>query len=353
MQNEVNFIQELLRSYLHRNEERNHLKNMGGNLNNELLLEKIFANGLEGIAYYELNRTKLLDLFPRNFVDKLKWGSRNTLIVNILLYEEFLNLLREFKKNGIDILPVKGILFVKELYDNMSLRPMVDIDFFVREDEYNSAIALLKSLGYKESDFLPVRRWERENFRIALTKKTQIPITVELHRRFSQPGRFELSITDALENVVTKEVDGEIIRTFNDDFSFLFLIHHLGMHYFNVKLIWVVDIVKFLYKAEVNWNRINEYVNRYKLRSVFYMTVKLLSQYMERKKLPDYYYVPNLIKRGYLNLFFTENSLNFFRFPTMNLRIAQIFGELPLIDGVRDRIKFLKNYLRIRVSDYL
>ncbi len=326
---------------------------MKGNLDNELLLEKIFAHGLEGIAYYELTRGELYDMFSQDFVEKLKWGSRNTLIVNLLLYDEFMNLLREFKKNGINVLPVKGILFVKELYDNMSLRPMADLDFFVREEEYNSAIILLKSLGYKESDFLPVRRWERENFRIALTKKAQIPITVELHRRFSHPARFDLSIADALKNVVTKEIDGESITTFDDEFSLLFLIHHLGMHHFNVKLIWVVDIVKFLYKREVNWDRINEYVNRYKLRNIFFMTVRLLLQYMEKKKLPHYYYVPNLIKRTYLRLFFTENSLNFFRFPAMNLRVAQLLAGLPLIDGWGDRIKFLKDYLRIRAYDYL
>lgn len=352
MQNEVLFIRQLLKSYL-QVKDKNFLNIEKYNLDYDRLVKKIFAHGLEGIVFYELNRLELLNSFPRNFVDKLKWGSRNTLIVNMLLYDEFLNTLKELRKNGIDVLPVKGIFFVKELYENMSLRPMADLDFFVKEDEYNSAIAIIKTLGYKESDFLPKRRWERENFRIGLTKTAEFPITVELHKRFAHSGRFELSITDALETSVSIKVEDEDIRTFNQDFSFLFLIHHLGMHYFNVKLIWIVDLVKFLYKVEINWDKIIEYVNNYKLKTVFYMTMKLLMPYMDRNKLPENYYKPGWLKRTYIDFFFTHRSLNFFRFPAMNLRLAQIFAELPLIDNWLDRAKFLKNYLKIRAYDYL
>lgn len=352
MQDEILFVQQLLKSYLHV-KDRNFLKIEKYNLDYKRLEEKIFAHGLEGIAFYELNRLELLNSFPRDFIDKLKWGSRNTLIVNMLLYDEFLNILKELKKNGINAIPVKGILFIKELYENMSLRPMADLDFFVEENQYNSAIAIVKTLGYKESEFLPKRKWEMENFRIALTKMAEIPVTVELHKRFSHTGRFELSIRDAIENSVSIRIEDEDVMTFNQYFTFLFLIHHLGMHYFNVKLIWLVDLVKFLYKAEINWDKIIRYVNRYKLKTVFYMTIKLLMPYMNMNRLPESYLKPGWLKRTYLDFFFTHSSLNFFRFPRMNLRLAQLFAEIPLIDNWRDRTKFLKNYLKIRMYDYL
>lgn len=353
MQKEVFFIQQTLKSYLNVEENNNLLNIKKDNLDYNFLLKKIFAHGLEGIVFYELNRLKILNLFPLNFVEKLKWGSRNTLIVNMLLREEFFNISRELRKNGMDVFPVKGILFIKELYENMSMRPMADLDFFVTEDKYNTAVVILKTLGYRESDFLPLRKWEQENFRIALTKSGQFPITVELHKRFAQPGRFELSITDAFENLVSIKVDDEEFKTFNDYFTFLFLIHHLGMHYFNVKMIWLVDLVKFLYKVEINWDKMIKYVEKYKLQTVFYLTMKLLLPYIDREILTDDYFKPGWLKRHYLNFLFTHNSLNFFRFPAMNLRLAQFIAELPLIDNWQDRAKFIKNYLKIRVSEYL
>lgn len=350
MRKEDIFVRKILKGYLKGKQVQDYT--IEKNFDFNTITEKIFAHGLEGIAYYELTKRGINDLFPQDFMEKLKWGSRNTAIVNMLLYNEFIKIIKELIDKGISVIPVKGILSVKELYENMSLRPMADIDLFVKEEEYTKAIAVLKDKGYRESDFLPLRRWERENFRIALTKRGQIPVTIELHKRFAQPGRFELSYKDALENVTSMNLEGLELRTFNREFTFLFLIHHLGMHYFNVKLIWVADIVRFLYKEKLDWDKIIEYVKKYKMNTVLYLTMRLLEEYIEKDRLPAIYYRPSWLKRVYFNLIFSHKSLNFFRFPSMNIRLAQLIAELPLIDLWRDRIRFLKNYIKIRVYDY-
>jgi hypothetical protein len=353
MRKEDIFIQRLVKSYLDRKEGADSFLMEKKLFDHKILVEKIFSNGLEGICYYELNRLGTLYLFAPEFVEKLKWGARNTLIVNLLLYDEFLTILNEFKKNKIQVIPVKGIYFAKKIYEDYSLRPMADIDLFVRDDNYESAIAILKKIGYKESDFLPVRKWERENFRIALTRQNSFPLTVEIHKRFAHPGRFELSVSDALLNLEPVKIGDEEIETFNPTYTFLMLIHHLGMHYFNVKLIWVVDLIKFLYKHNLDWDKINNYVYKYKLKTVFYMAMNLIKPYTIDSVIPVNYSIPGFIKRKYLEIFFTNNSLNFFRFPTMNIRLAQLFAEVPLIDNWKDRFRFLKNYLKIRIYDYL
>jgi len=353
MNNENNFIQQLLKSYINQGNKEDLVSFIPELFSHESLIEKIFSHGLEGLTYYELHRLGLLSNLPETFTGKVKWGARNTLGVNLILINEFKKILKECKSSNINIIPVKGIVFLHELYENFSLRPMADMDFFVESNSYKKAIELFRSFGFLENCFLPARKWERENFRIALTRETPIPITVELHQGFSHPGRFNLSIDDAMQNLRNIIIGDQEITTFNNEFTLLFLIHHLGMHYFNIKLIWVVDIVKFLYKYDFNWDKINRYVEKYKLRTVYYMTLNLLKPYVSNKKLPDLLFSPGGVKKMYLNLFFSHNSLNYFRYPQMNVRLAQILCEIPLIDSWADRWKFLKSYIMIRFKDYL
>jgi len=352
MRYEEKFIYNLLKSYLNKNEDMDFFYKFRTSLNYERLIKKCFAHGLEGIAYYEFNRLGILNLIDRRIAEKLKWGSRNTLMVNMLLLSEFKNIVELLRKNNIEPVPVKGIVFVKKLYENLSLRSMADIDLILREKDYKYAIEILKSAGYRESDFLQARKWERENFRIALTKPDLIPLTVELHKKFSHPGRFGLSADDALDNLGSAEIDEMQFRTLNPDYTFLFLINHMGMHYFNLKLIWVVDAVKFLLEFTPDWSKILDYVEQYRLRTSLYMLIKLISPYLNiEEKLGDVKLIGNL-KKLYLKIFYSEKHPTFFRFPWMPLRLSQIFCVLPLIDDWKNRGEFFKNYIKIRMQDY-
>lgn len=347
------FIQEVVKLYLDERRDKESLLSCFRSLNQERLIEKIYSHGLEGIANYVFQRLNLFSFFPEEFNNRIKWGARNTMMVNMLYNEEFKAILKDLKDNGIVPVVVKGMLFLNKLYDNFSLRPMSDIDLIVREDEYFRVITVLKEKGFRESDFLPLRKWERENFRCALTKRSLVPINVEVHKQLSQPYRFRFSIEDLFTNLKTIEVNRFLIQTPDPVYTLIFLIHHLGMHYFNVKLIWVVDIVKFLYKEEIDWDKILYCVKKYRMETCFYMVGKMLKPFVKEEALDKFNVRIHSLKKFYLNIFYSNNTLNFFRFPEMNVRIAQFLCGLALIDGWRDRLGTLYSYLKIRAEDYL
>ncbi len=68
---------------------------------------------------------------------------------NTLIYEEFTLAASVLKKEGICFVPLKGIFLAQNLYGNIALRPMTDIDLLVKKNDVNNCIRVLEVLGYK------------------------------------------------------------------------------------------------------------------------------------------------------------------------------------------------------------
>jgi hypothetical protein len=78
---------------------------------------------------------------------------------NIFLNEQFLEILRAFSKEKIDVIPLKGIALLQNIYSDISQRYIGDIDLLVKPADVLKAAATLKSLGYvcPKANFNPRR----------------------------------------------------------------------------------------------------------------------------------------------------------------------------------------------------
>ncbi len=63
--------------------------------------------------------------------------------------KECLELLKEFKRKGIEIVLLKGMVFSHSLYGAPYHKPMVDVDFLVPESQYIRAARTTRKAGYK------------------------------------------------------------------------------------------------------------------------------------------------------------------------------------------------------------
>lgn len=69
-------------------------------------------------------------------------------LLHLLVSKELEQLLVKFKSARISILPYKGLLFLKEIYQNRSLRESGDVDLVVKPDDALKAIELLLAEGF-------------------------------------------------------------------------------------------------------------------------------------------------------------------------------------------------------------
>ncbi|MCD6309739.1 MAG: nucleotidyltransferase family protein [Candidatus Eremiobacteraeota bacterium] len=125
--------------------------------------EKVFN------AYYlAMEKAGLLDLIPKDLADNLKVGIDAYRIINRRHLSEAVRVSELLKENGFDIIFLKGIPNLVEIFHDISEHPMEDVDALVHEDEMKEIRSLLADeLGYFPLSVLPGfelfhRRDERE-----------------------------------------------------------------------------------------------------------------------------------------------------------------------------------------------
>ncbi|MCX6545002.1 MAG: nucleotidyltransferase family protein [Acidobacteria bacterium] len=100
---------------------------------------------------------------------------------NVRLFDELAKILGAFEAAGIQVVPFKGASLARTAYGDIALRPMADLDLWVRREHIEAARSAMESLGYAP----PSEAGGDYAWQAALTGETQMskehaPL-VELH----------------------------------------------------------------------------------------------------------------------------------------------------------------------------
>lgn len=186
-----------------------------------------------------------------------------------------------FDAANIEYIIFKGNVLAALLYENRKNRIAGDIDIYVREDDFDSALSILYSLGYylrSPNALLGKHHVSLENNKVV----------VELHRNVINP---EIGIDEdyLLSHVGKLRISGYEITTFDTTATFLHMLFHLYMDscliYDNLyNVIANREILKsnrFLYRAyeialfsekyfdKIKWQDIENDISTQKLRIIF------------------------------------------------------------------------------------
>ena len=200
-----------------------------------------------------------------------------------------LNIRDVFCKNNIPLITFKGMSLAKMLYQDRTIRPVGDIDIYVGEEQFETAINLLFGIGFslKKANGLD------NVHHVVLTNKYTV---IELHRHILTPliGVSEKYLLNHTGNLTINKVQ---IKTFDVTATLLHLIYHLYMDtylasnniYFftNRKQFGIAK--RFIFRAyeialfaekyfkDIKWNDIISDIKTQKLRIIFkYMVDDIL-----------------------------------------------------------------------------
>jgi hypothetical protein len=168
---------------------------------------------------------------PATFADRV----RDRCAYSLSLSCELEDLLEQFEKYKIEVMPLKGPVLAELLYGNVWARPSDDLDLLVRPEEFAQAEALLLALGFAptgEADTYH-RDFEREG------------IFVELHFGIASPSALGFDLPGAWARSRSVQFRGAPVRFFAPIDLILYLSLHGLKHRF-AKLIWVLDVVHAL-----------------------------------------------------------------------------------------------------------
>lgn len=140
-------------------------------------------NSIAPLLFHNLKKLGFAGLMPeetRLTFEKIYHGVG---FQNALYMKELQHLLHIFNRGGINTIVLKGAAIAEDVFGNIGLRQMADIDLLVQEKDLVSAEALLSESGYIPDEYQQSRAAYRiKHHHLAPYSHPERNIVVEIHR---------------------------------------------------------------------------------------------------------------------------------------------------------------------------
>jgi len=206
---------------------------------------------------YHTNRRN--DLLPKWLVDRCRSEYVETGAHNALRMRELAGVLSELSNHGIEVIVLKGAALVEQVYQNLGLRPMLDIDLLVRRHDIRAALAVVESLGYERrgDEISPGSTITYEN-EIPLFRRERLDWNLELHWSLFDSPYYQRHLTgmDLWETAQRIYIDGSPALSLSPEMQILYLCGHLTLHHRGRGLLWWNDIAECIhhFQDQLDWN---------------------------------------------------------------------------------------------------
>jgi hypothetical protein len=208
---------------------------MSQNMDMALLVDLAYREGLAGLLYRNLEKSGSLDRLGVKEKETLQAHYYATAGFNLTLIHDFQEVLHWLNRKEISVVLLQGIDLVDEIYKDIGLRPMMDIDLWVRRHELPEIMGTLNDLGYQQDPVYTM------TFRRGST-------TFDLHTHVLWADRIrarKLLLKLGKEAIyrATRVIDfqGEKALRLSPEDRVIYLSLHAFKHYVS-RLIWLVDI---------------------------------------------------------------------------------------------------------------
>ncbi|MDP2923883.1 MAG: nucleotidyltransferase family protein [Candidatus Omnitrophota bacterium] len=248
------------------------------------LYELAAKSGLFCVFYTKLLSLKLEDV-PVEFLSKLKNAYFLNLKRNTLLERELFRILTYFKELNIPVIPLKGPILARYLYNDSGLRQAsCDLDLLVRYETISNAREKLAELGYCLSgieykrDFLCPIGLSRQVEQIMLNKSIDETLSISLDLHWCIRGFFlDTSIQKLWQEAGYFNLDSQKILMLSNEDALLYLsvISISTLEFVQLKYIYDIHRLATVFGKELNWERLLYKARHSNLENCLYFPLKL------------------------------------------------------------------------------
>lgn len=279
---------------------------------------------------------------------RLKDEYRWSLARNMLLFDELGRVLKAFSEANIDVIVLKGAALAQTVYPDIALRPMGDVDLLVQEESLKEAEEELSKLGYKFTPYHHSTDFCREYY----LQKENLEQKLELHWGFTSCCLHigeGINIRDFWEDAKSKKIANINLLQLGLENLILYLCWHCTKHRF-IRLLWLCDIAQIMKNSSnsINWHSLIKRAIDWKSIKPLYYTLYLCMQVLGNK-IPEDIYIqlkPSEVERKLFD--FSISKTGWWHGRTeMSNRAFLLPLRLTIIDGIKEKIKFLKESWRL------
>ncbi|MBW2029112.1 MAG: nucleotidyltransferase family protein [Deltaproteobacteria bacterium] len=205
------------------------------NLDLDGLIETSIKEGLACILYRNLERSGALGYLNPGQCEKLRSMYYQALTFNITLLHDLIEVLDGLNKRNTPVVLLQGMGLIRDVYVDIGLRPMTDIDLWVLPSGYPSLKDILSCRGYQTDPLYP------HTFRRGMT-------TLDIHTHVLWADRIrsrrlllDLDEAEIYRRAIPIKVDGRDALRLSPPDEVIYLGLHAIKHNMS-RLIWLADI---------------------------------------------------------------------------------------------------------------
>ena len=218
----------------------------------EKLIQKAKQRRVAAILFYNLSQNGEISLIPKEVKFDLRKNYLAVLAKNMNIYKELAKLLRRLNDEKIPVIVLKGAALAELVYENIALRPMLDVDLIAKSSDIKRINQIFLELNWQNQEYLSQSGFHEEYSKHASYSNGKV--LVEIHPRI-----YEFPKLDPWLNAISAKICSNDTYILGKEDFLLYLCLHLEEHYrtgFEVNLIWYIDIAKFLehYQEDINWD---------------------------------------------------------------------------------------------------
>jgi len=199
------------------------------------LIHLAIEEGLAGLFYKNFLKAGVLENLTGHQQEKLRAYYYATVRFNLKLTRDFTEILRRLNQQRIDVVLLQGVDLLCGIYTDIGLRPLTDIDLWVRKNDLPAVESILEDLDYRKDPAYPL------TFRKASTL-----LDLHCHLLWADRIRARKHLLSGEQDQIfhhtrTLSLEGLTARSLDPYDRIIYLGLHLLKHNAQ-RLIWLVDI---------------------------------------------------------------------------------------------------------------
>lgn len=254
------------------------------------------SNKIVTLVWYNLIRLRIKYNIPKYMKSIVKFTEIGIEEQNKLYLKETETIVNAFKNANITCFPVKGAFFIPNIYKEMHIRYLGDLDFIVKKNDLTMVRDTIKSLGYIQGQYIT-----SQDIILPIDRKTDItwkmkmshlyPFVKQIHSNYLPAIKCDFRF--ALNDELDPEPVNEMINCSKDGkLEYYHQFIHLCTHLYeeakkeaytslgkDLNLIKFCDIREFVLKfmKDEDFNKAIEFAQKYNLSKAVYFTLYYLN----------------------------------------------------------------------------
>jgi Uncharacterised nucleotidyltransferase len=258
------------------------------NLDWQGIVERAEHYGITPLVWANLRRLTDSGQLPPEVMEQLKVLSQWHMFRNMNLYCKLREILVTFLREEISVIPLKGAALAALVYEDISHRPMRDLDLLVRMEDVETADCLLRTLHYVPDESSHSQAWYRtHHHHLAPYVAQDCSLVLELHHHIVAPTLARsIPVHELWQCARPARIASVTTLVLAPEDLLLHISLHLSHdNYFLGMLRALCDIVEIIraYKEQIDWDYFLQKTQAYQVEKYVYYALWLAQDMLEAK----------------------------------------------------------------------